>query len=81
MPLSMPERINLSRKTTSTNFIPEIDGLRFFAIATVVIFHLNTAFSREIGLSVNESIELLGGKNTLSIGGILIRLDLGVKVF
>ncbi len=74
-------KFGLSRRTSSINFIPEIDGLRFFAIATVVIFHLNTAFSREMGLSVNESVELLGGKNTLSMGGIIIRLDLGVKVF
>jgi peptidoglycan/LPS O-acetylase OafA/YrhL len=74
-------KFNLSRKTNSTNFIPEIDGLRFFAIITVVIFHLNSAFSREIGQTVLGSIELLGGKNTFSIGGILIRLDLGVKVF
>ena len=74
-------KFNLSRKTNSTNFIPEIDGLRFFAIATVAIFHLNTAFSREIGQTVQGSIELLGGKNTLSIGGVLVRLDLGVKVF
>jgi peptidoglycan/LPS O-acetylase OafA/YrhL len=74
-------RVYLSRKSTSLNFIPEIDGLRFFAIATVVIFHLNTAFSREIGFSVDESIEFLGGKSTLSVGGVLVRLDLGVKVF
>ena len=74
-------KFGLTRRTNSMNFIPEIDGLRFFAIATVVIFHLNTAFSREIGFSVNESIELLGGKNTLSVGCILVRLDLGVKVF
>jgi peptidoglycan/LPS O-acetylase OafA/YrhL len=74
-------KFNLTRKTNSTNFIPEIDGLRFFAIATVAIFHLNTAFSREVGQTVQGSIELLGGKNTLSIGGILVRLDLGVKVF
>jgi peptidoglycan/LPS O-acetylase OafA/YrhL len=74
-------KLSFSRKTSSTNFIPEIDGLRFFAIITVVIFHLNTAFSREIGQTVQGSIELLGGKNTFSIGGILIRLDLGVKVF
>lgn len=74
-------RIRLSRNSSTLNFIPEIDGLRFFAIATVVIFHLNTAYSREIGLTVERSIELLGGKNTFSLGGILIRLDLGVKVF
>ena len=33
-------RINLSRITTSVNFIPEIDGLRFVAIVSVVLFHL-----------------------------------------
>ena len=33
-------RINLSRITTSGNFIPEIDGLRFVAIVSVVLFHL-----------------------------------------
>lgn len=33
-------RINLSRITTSGNFIPEIDGLRFIAIISVVLFHL-----------------------------------------
>jgi peptidoglycan/LPS O-acetylase OafA/YrhL len=74
-------RIRLSRNSSTLNFIPEIDGLRFFAILTVVIFHLNTALAREIGLTVQESIELLGGKNTFSLGSILIRLDLGVKVF
>ena len=33
-------RIDLSRITTSGNFIPEIDGLRFIAIISVVLFHL-----------------------------------------
>ncbi len=32
----------LSRVTSSGSFIPEIDGLRFFAIASVVLFHINT---------------------------------------
>jgi peptidoglycan/LPS O-acetylase OafA/YrhL len=31
---------HLSRKTTSGRFIPEIDSLRFFAIAMVVLYHL-----------------------------------------
>ncbi len=74
-------KITFSRNTTSTKFIPEIDGMRFFAIITVAIFHLNTAFAREIGLTVEQSVDILGGKNTFSIGGALIRLDLGVKVF
>jgi len=31
----------LSRVTTSGQFVPEIDGLRFFAITAVVIYHIN----------------------------------------
>jgi peptidoglycan/LPS O-acetylase OafA/YrhL len=33
--------IRLSRETTSGRFIPEMDGLRFAAIAMVILFHLN----------------------------------------
>lgn len=74
-------KLQLQRTTLSTQFIPEIDGLRFFAIATVVLFHLNTAFSREMGLS-DLGMASLGGKGSmLSAGWWIIRLDLGVKVF
>lgn len=31
----------LSRETTSGRFIPELDGLRFVAIAMVILYHLN----------------------------------------
>ncbi len=34
----------LSRKTSSTSFIPELDGLRFVAIAMVVAHHLSSYF-------------------------------------
>lgn len=34
------------RITSSNNFIPEIDGLRFIAIITVVFLHTNTNFKR-----------------------------------
>lgn len=69
------------RSTHSTHFIPEIDGLRFYAIMTVVIFHLNTTFSREIGLD-DLGISLMGGQqDLLAPAWWLIRLDLGVKVF
>jgi peptidoglycan/LPS O-acetylase OafA/YrhL len=69
------------RSTNSTNFIPEIDGLRFYAIFTVVIFHLNTAFSKHLGL-IDLGQSLLGGRNSLgSPAWLLVRLDLGVKVF
>ncbi len=74
--------ISLKRKTNSTSFIPEIDGLRFFAIITVVLFHLNTALSRNVGLGSDLGISQLGGKyDLLQPGWWVIRLDLGVKVF
>lgn len=69
------------RKTQSTSFIPEIDGLRFFAIITVIIYHFNTAYSRALGLD-DLAMESLGGQyNTFSPAWWIIRLDLGVKVF
>ena len=75
-------KFNLKRKTNSTHFIPEIDGLRFFAIITVVLFHLNSALSKSLGFTANEGIDFLGGKyDLLQPGWWVIRLDLGVKVF
>lgn len=72
---------HLRRSTSSTHFVPEIDGLRFYAIITVVIYHLNTAYSRQIGLE-DFGFSLLGGKDMLgSAAWWIVRLDLGVKVF
>jgi peptidoglycan/LPS O-acetylase OafA/YrhL len=71
----------LQRSTQSTSFIPEIDGLRFFAIITVVFFHLNTAYSRQIGMD-DLAVGVMGGKaNIWAPAWWIIRLDLGVKVF
>lgn len=71
----------LQRSTQSTSFIPEIDGLRFFAIITVVFFHLNTAYSRQIGMD-DLAVSVMGGKeNIWAPAWWIIRLDLGVKVF
>ena len=73
---------NFQRKTASNNFIPEIDGLRFLAIITVVLYHLNTVFSREMGLGLSNAIVEMGGaKMIFSLAWWWIRLDLGVKVF
>ena len=55
----------LSRKTSSNSFIPEIDGLRFFAIITVVLFHLNTALSKEVGIGLSGAFEAMGGEKNL----------------
>lgn len=69
------------RSTNSKNFIPEIDGLRFFSIITVMLFHLNTAFSREIGIGLDGWSEQVGVDYPWQFGWWLIRMDLGVKVF
>ena len=69
------------RSTNNANYIPEIDGLRFYAIITVVVFHLNTAFSRAVGIT-DLGLSSLGGKNIFgSPAWWIVRLDLGVKVF
>jgi peptidoglycan/LPS O-acetylase OafA/YrhL len=68
----------LSRKTNSLAFIPEIDGLRFFAIVTVVIYHLNSALSESLGFDWKA---FYGVANYADVGWWLVRLDLGVKVF
>jgi peptidoglycan/LPS O-acetylase OafA/YrhL len=70
------------RKTNSTSFIAEVDGLRFFAIITVVVFHLNSAVAKALGLDITEAYDRLGGDASLTEWGWwIIRLDLGVKVF
>lgn len=75
-------KVDISRKTNTLYFIPEIDGLRFFAIITVVIFHLNTSFSKSLGIGLEESLSRLGGVESMKqLGWWVVRLDLGVKVF
>lgn len=70
--------LRFSRKTSGQRFVPEIDGLRFFAIITVLVFHLNTAFSEAIG---SEGAKGEGASTPLELGWWIIRMDLGVKVF
>ena len=48
-------RINLSRITSSGNFIPEIDGLRFVAIVSVVLFHLYGFIENKDGSVYNST--------------------------
>jgi peptidoglycan/LPS O-acetylase OafA/YrhL len=38
----MPQLLNKFRRVTSSgNYIPEIDGLRFLAISWIFVYHLN----------------------------------------
>lgn len=39
--------LQFKRITTQKRFIPQIDGLRFVAIASVVLFHVYAALSEE----------------------------------
>lgn len=69
----------LRRTTNQGSFIPEIDGLRFFAIITVVFFHLNTSYSSAVDMkrwSYHKLDDFIP-----SLGWVFTRLDLGVKVF
>ncbi|WP_439488453.1 acyltransferase family protein [Algoriphagus sp.] len=68
----------LKRETSGRNFIPEIDGLRFLAIITVVLFHFRTAFTREIdGIIFND----LSDNTLFHLMWWIDRFDLGVKLF
>jgi peptidoglycan/LPS O-acetylase OafA/YrhL len=46
-PMALIDR--LARRTTSGRYIPEIDGLRFIAIAAVVVFHVASVAIAETG--------------------------------
>lgn len=51
----------LSRVTSGKAFVPEIDGLRFFAIGTVILYHLGTTLKRaEKGLEQDDLSFILG---------------------
>lgn len=68
-------RINFRRIISKGAFIPEIDGLRFIAIASVVLFHLN-AFLLEKDLNTYNEVYQFDFLNIL-----LSRGDLGVPLF
>jgi peptidoglycan/LPS O-acetylase OafA/YrhL len=45
----------LTRETSSGHYIPEIDGLRFMAISTVILFHSYTYYNVKSGLIYDSS--------------------------
>lgn len=65
----------LSRVTSSGNYIKEIDGLRFLAIATVVIQHVNERFLRNAAAMFTQQA------NNSFIGDIAQNGFIGVYIF
>ena len=73
---------SLRRTTNQRAFIPEIDGLRFLSIATVVVYHLNPAYARNIGKDAGFGLSQMGSMWDMhTLAWWWARLDLGVKVF
>ncbi|MBM3442951.1 MAG: acyltransferase [Bacteroidetes bacterium] len=70
---------HLRRSTNQGVFIPEIDGLRFFAIMTVVLFHLNTTYGRTFP-PVGQGLTMMD-VSIPELSWYFRRFDLGVKVF
>lgn len=69
------------RSTSSASFVPEIDGLRFFCIFLVMIFHINTAMHKNV-VEYHEYWESqLAIRHISNPTWWIARLDLGVKVF
>ncbi len=65
----------LSRVTTGGALIPEIDGLRFIAIASVVLFHLNISLREKSGFHFDLTPADEAFKRLMSAG------NFGVPVF
>ncbi|MDD3062869.1 MAG: acyltransferase [Massilibacteroides sp.] len=73
-------KIEISRRfkrpVSSKNFIPEIDGLRFFAIFTVFLLHLNNYVGRSLNYDYYEGV-----RDVNSWSWFINRSGLGVEVF
>lgn len=68
-------QINFKRVIKSGKFIPEIDGLRFIAIISVLIYHLNT-FIQEKNIHVYQH-----SYNSKNISSFITHGYLGVELF
>lgn len=66
---------SLRRITSGSSWIPEIDGLRFIAIALVVLFHLEAQVAHKSDVALHAQHWYAGLISLLSRG------DIGVRIF
>ncbi len=67
--------LSLKRITSSGNYMPELDGLRFIAISSIVLYHINGFMFVKAGPSYKEVL------NLSHLQPIFIRGHLGVPLF
>lgn len=74
-------KLSFKRITSSGNFIPEIDGLRFIAIASVVLFHINRFLSsKDINL-YTDNLDYSFINHLLSHGHLGVPLFFAISGF
>ena len=74
-------KIRFRRIISKGNFIPEIDGLRFIAIASVVLFHLNGFLLEKDTSSYNVKFDFDIINKILSVGHLGVPLFFAISGF
>jgi len=70
----------LSRVTSTGSYIPEIDGLRFFAIMPVIIFHLN-GYIQKHSASIAASVHSNLLNDLIGVGNFGVQLFFAISGF
>ena len=81
LPLKKSWLTKLTRVTYSTNLIPEIEGLRFLAIISVVLLHLDTTLRRVSPVTFNPDQSIDWIRNITGQGGIGIFIFFAISGF
>jgi peptidoglycan/LPS O-acetylase OafA/YrhL len=74
-------RVSFKRITSSGNFIPEIDGLRFIAIISVVLLHLNNFIAIKYVTKNTENFDFSFLNKILSHGHVGVPLFFVISGF
>lgn len=74
-------KLSFKRITSSGSFIPEIDGLRFIAIASVVLYHLSGFLTAKDVNQYTDDLDYSFLKHLLSHGHLGVPLFFRYKWF